>query len=140
MERYYPVVKPAKAKAELLQNDELKRKRADNEQGGGERKDGDSSGDCETSGGQGEGALGRHSIAPTTCTPHLGNLFETLSRLDGRYSLNIKGYVQVKTSTKKSLRDTNEKVQLHHLAIWHHPDPLLSCNCSGKASRRQTQT
>jgi hypothetical protein len=54
---------------------------------------------------------------------HISATCSQLSRFDGRYSLNNKGYVQVKTSTEKNLRDTNEKVQLHHLAIWHHPNP-----------------
>lgn len=39
-----------------------------------------------------------------------------------RYSLNQKGYVQIKTSTATEKSNTNEKLQLHHLAIWHHPD------------------
>jgi hypothetical protein len=45
-----------------------------------------------------------------------------LAHLGGRYSLNNKGYVQIKTSTLQLARETNEKIQLHHLAIWHHPE------------------
>mgnify|MGYP002780471073 CR=1 FL=1 len=39
-----------------------------------------------------------------------------------RYSLNQKMYVQIKTSTVKQPRPPNEKLQLHHLAIWFHPN------------------
>lgn len=40
-----------------------------------------------------------------------------------RYTYNGKDYVQIKTKTSTSDdRDSNERVQLQQLAIWHHPD------------------